>query len=162
MKPPALLLIVLTVCVLQGCSSLSRYTAGSRYVISNKSPGITVILYSHAAYIDRAGASICPIASMKAYPEVTTMLVRGIKPTWQKLFADQYIFNSEECSVQVAIIPGASVTIPFRERPGERPVAADSMRLTITNSDETVRLTGAEIFKRFEQIEAELYVYAFP
>jgi hypothetical protein len=92
-------------------------------------------------------------------PEVTTALFRGIKPAWQKLSSDKYVLDSEQCSLRVAIIPGASATIPFTDQAG---AGTESMRLAISGVTEEVALRGEEIFERFEQQEEELYVYAFP
>jgi hypothetical protein len=156
MKPSNVLAIFLMICGLQGCGSLSAFRAGPRYVVSNKSPGIIVILHSYA---DRNANSACPIAGMQT-PEVTTALFRGIEPSWQKLSSDKYVLDNEQCSLRVAIIPGASATIPFTVQTGVS--GTEAMRLTITGVTETVLLRGEEIFERFERQEEELYVYAFP
>lgn len=155
-----LLVSLAVVLLLHGCSSLPRY------VISNNTDSIITINYSYPVYPNSSGDDrICPIKQMGAFPETTQERLSPGPVAWQKLSADKYIFNELECSIQVAIISGASVTIAAHD-PFKKPIAplveSDLIFLRIANEKQNVFLGGMEIFERFEQIENKLYVYNFP
>ena len=148
--------------LLHGCSSAPRY------VISNNTAEIITIHYSYPAYPDAgSGYQSCPIEQRQAFPETAQGKLSRDSVEWQKLSAGRYIFNEAECSIQVAIIAGASVTIathdPFKDNKGiTSSVNAELVRLKIANERANIILTDEEVFARFEQIGEKLFVYAFP
>lgn len=160
MQPKRWFLLFLPALLLSGCSALPRY------VISNNSGEIVVINYSYPTQGKQA-AGRCPIKKLRALPETTLDTLANERIAWQKLSMNNYVFDDRECSVKVAIIAGASMTFatldPFKQAAAAMSKADPALiQLDIQNERERVRLSGADIFKRFEQKGERLYVYDFP
>ncbi len=160
MQPKRWFIVLLPALLLSGCSALPRY------VISNNSGEIVVIKYSYPAQ-GKQGIGSCPIKKLRALPETTLDKLANERIAWQKLSTNNYVFDDRECSVKVAIIAGASVTVAMLD-PFKKTAAALSkvdpalIQLDLQNERDSVRLSGADIFKRFEQKGERLYVYDFP
>ncbi len=143
-----------------GCSWITRFA------VSNKSDDPITVIYSMAPYEhQKTKERICAIEKW-FLPEITKdNLWRFNTGNWNDLSNENYILNSEECSVELTLNPGESVRVATKGtytghegRYGKK--SLDLTYLIIRTKDGEIVLKGWELLKRFKKVTDTLYVYS--
>lgn len=146
--------------------SLSACSWVTRFAVTNDSADPVTVRYSAEIYLHSQTKMPTCLIEQGELPKVTTDdLWRFNTGAWKPLSPERYHFDRKECSVELVLNPGESVSVAYegtytgadagRGNPGQLNL------LSIKGKQGETSFRGQEILRLFNKIDDTLYVYRY-